>query len=114
MAWPKGVPRLPQHKPTARGRPKGIPNKLSTDIKQMVVQALSEEGGVMYLREQARENPVAFMSLVGRVIPLQVTGEGGGPIVIHWESPGDAAKAAALPLVIEHAVTEAEDEPADG
>ncbi len=42
-------------------------------------------------------------------MPLQVTGEGGGPIVIHWESPGDAAKAAALPIVIEHAA-EAEDE----
>ena len=76
----------------------------------MVVTALSEEGGVVYLRQQARENPVAFLGLVGKVLPLQVTGEGGGPIVIHWESPGDAAKAAALPLVIEHAVTEAEDE----
>ena len=112
MPWPKGVPRKPEHLPKADGLGRtGRPSKITSDIKLMVVTALTEEGGVVYLRQQARENPVAFLGLVGKVLPLQVTGEGGGPIVIHWESPGDAAKAVALPLVIEHAVTEAEDEP---
>ena len=109
MPWPKGVPRKPEHLPKADGLGRtGRPSKITTDIKIMVVTALSNKGGVAYLERQADENPVAFLGLIGKVLPLQVTGEGGGPIVIHWESPGDAAKAAALPLVIEHAVTEAE------
>ena len=112
MPWPKGVPRPNQVQPKGGSR-KGIPNKHTADIKEMVVHALSRAGGADYLLRQSEENPVAFLGLVGRVMPLQVTGEGGGPIVIHWESPGDAAKAAALPLVIEHAVTEAEAEAED-
>ncbi len=52
----------------------------------MVLKALSRVGGVRYLMKQAELNPVAFMTLVGKVLPLQVTGAGGGPIltrVIH-------------------------------
>lgn len=31
---------------------------------------------------QMEANPVAFMTLVGKVLPLQVSGEGGGPMII--------------------------------
>ena len=40
------------------------------------------EGMVNYLHRQAIENPGPFMSLLGKVIPLQVTGADGGPILI--------------------------------
>jgi hypothetical protein len=41
---------------------------------------LADAGGVKYLKESAKSNPAAFMALVGKVLPLQVTGANGGPI----------------------------------
>lgn len=63
-----------------KGRPKGVPNKATTAIKDMIVQALDKAGGVEYLVEQAEKNPGPFMSLVAKVLPTQVTGNDGGPI----------------------------------
>jgi hypothetical protein len=64
------------------GRPKGMPNKITTAVKDMVAGALEQVGGQDYLARQAEENPSAFLALVGKIIPLQVTGEGDGPLVI--------------------------------
>lgn len=64
------------------GRPKGVPNKATTAIKEMIVQALDRAGGVDYLITQADENPTAFLTLVGKVLPMQLTGDGGGPIQV--------------------------------
>lgn len=63
-----------------KGRPKGVPNKATMAIKDMVITALSKAGGVDYLVGQATDNPAAFMTLVGKVIPLQVTGADGGAV----------------------------------
>jgi len=57
------------------GRPKGAQNKVTRAIKDMVAQALDKAGGVDYLIAQAEENPTAFLTLVGKVIPLQVAGQ---------------------------------------
>jgi hypothetical protein len=65
------------------GRQPGSLNKVTGDIKTMVVGALAGVGGTEYLMRQAEENPAAFMSLVGRVLPLQVTGDGGGALRIE-------------------------------
>lgn len=54
------------------GRVKGTPNKVTADVRQMVLEALSMAGGAEYLLNQAFENPAAFMTLVGKVLPLQV------------------------------------------
>jgi hypothetical protein len=64
------------------GRPKGRQNKVTAAVKDMVAGALEQAGGQDYLARQAEENPSAFLALVGKIIPLQVTGEGGGPVVI--------------------------------
>lgn len=69
-----------------KGRPKGVPNRLAASVKGMILQALQEahkDGGAAYLREQAEKNPAAFMTLVGKVLPLQLTGEEGGPIDVR-------------------------------
>lgn len=58
------------------GRQKGTPNKLTTEVKEMILQALNEAGGVSYLVRQADNNPGPFMTLVGKVLPLQVSGSG--------------------------------------
>lgn len=63
------------------GRKKGVPNKNTTALKDMILQALANVGGADYLQKQATDNPTAFMTLVGRVLPLQVNDKGGEPRV---------------------------------
>ena len=62
------------------GRRKGTPNRVTADIKEMILAALAAKGGQKYLEKQADENPTAFLTLVGKIIPRQVTGKDGGPI----------------------------------
>ncbi len=69
---------------SGKGRPKGVPNKATTAIKDMIVQALTNVGGVDYLSRQAEENPVAFMGLVGKVIPLQSVDDAPRTITVSW------------------------------
>lgn len=59
------------------GRPKGVPNKLTSDVKAAILAAFEKAGGVAYLAKQAEENPQAFMTLLGKVLPTQtqLTGE---------------------------------------
>ena len=54
------------------GRPLGAKGKFSSDVKAMILGALSDVGGQEYLARQANANPVAFMSLLGKVLPLQL------------------------------------------
>jgi hypothetical protein len=44
-------------------------------VKEMIVEALHNKGGVEYLERQAEANPTAFLTLVGKVLPLQVAGD---------------------------------------
>ena len=67
-----------------KGRPKGARNKTTTALKEMILKALDAAGGVVYLTEQARETPSAFMALLAKVLPMQVTGEDGGAMkMVH-------------------------------
>ena len=65
------------------GRPKGSSNKVSALVKDMIIQALDDAGGVEYLVRQSAENPQAFLQLVGKVLPLQITGPEGGPLTFE-------------------------------
>lgn len=55
------------------GRAKGTPNKSTKAIKDMIEGALSDVGGRKYLAQQAIENPAAFMTLVGKILPKDLT-----------------------------------------
>jgi hypothetical protein len=66
--------------PKTGGRERGTPNKLSADVRAMILAALDRVGGEDYLAEQATANPKAFMSLLGRLIPTQVTGKDDAPL----------------------------------
>lgn len=70
-----------------KGRPKGAVNKNTAALKDMILAALDKKGGIDYLSRQADENPTAFMTLVGKVLPLQVNGPGADGehyTVIRW------------------------------
>lgn len=68
-----------------KGRPKGSKNKTTALLKDAILIAATGAGGpgglVGYLTLQAHENPAAFMSLLGKVLPLQITGEGDTPLI---------------------------------
>ena len=56
----------------------------------MILAALGKAGGEQYLLARSADQPVAFMTLVGKVLPLQLTGEGGGAIIIQATSLDEA------------------------
>jgi hypothetical protein len=72
------------------GRQKGTPNKSTQAVRDMILEALAQKGGADYLARQADENPAAFMTLVGKVLPLQVTGDSGGPLAVTWLPPSES------------------------
>ena len=45
-------------------------------------KAGGEGGMVSYLQSQASANPGPFMALLGKVLPMQVTGENGGALQV--------------------------------
>lgn len=63
------------------GRPKNVPNKINAALKDMILTALGNAGGIDYLVRQADENPTAFMTLVGKVLPLDVNNNHSGQVV---------------------------------
>lgn len=73
--------------PKTGGRKKGTPNKVSGTLKEMILTALDDSGGVEYLKRQAKENPQAFMTLVGKVLPMTMQGPGDdGSFIVKWQS----------------------------
>ena len=77
------------------GRAAGTPNKFSADLRAMILGALSDAGGRDYLTRCAAENPGPFLALLGKILPTQLAGDGGGPATIQvitgvprwWDEP---------------------------
>jgi hypothetical protein len=69
-----------------KGRPKGAANKMTRELKEMILDALDGAGGVEYLQERARDprTASAFLGLVGKVLPMTIAGTGkDGAIIIQ-------------------------------
>lgn len=69
--------KLVTRKPPAagKGRPKGSQNKATKALKDMILGALDDAGGQDYLRRQSIENPTAFMTLIGKVLPTTINAD---------------------------------------
>ena len=84
--------RMPPN--AGKGRQAGVPNKTTGALKDAILQAAAKSGGDMkgkdgligYLKRVADEDVKAFSGLLGKVLPLQITGEGGGAVVIKLSS----------------------------
>lgn len=78
-----------------KGRKKGVPNKATKALKDMILGALDEAGGQSYLSTQAQENPGAFLSLVGKVLPSTINATLANPdgtglaITVQLKKPND-------------------------
>jgi len=64
------------------GRKKGVPNKINATVREMILNALDEVGGQQWLVKQATENPVAFMALLGKILPTQVNADIQGDVAV--------------------------------
>lgn len=62
---------------TGGGSRKGRPNKVTGDLRAMILSALDEAGGAEYLTAQAADNPGAFLALVGKCLPKDIKIEAG-------------------------------------
>jgi hypothetical protein len=70
------------------GRPKGVGNKTTTALKEAILLAAEavgydgkgKDGLTGYLTLVASTDLKAFCSLLGKVLPLQVTDGDGGPV----------------------------------
>lgn len=76
---------------TARGRPKGVPNKINKTIRDAVLEAVQPgachpDGFAGWLIERSQggiEDRKIFAGVVSRVIPIEITGAGGGPVKLE-------------------------------
>ena len=73
-------------RPKTGGRVKGTPNKTTVAAKDAIAAAAEGLGGTKRLIEWAKEDPAnerAFWaSIYTKLLPLQVTGEDGGPVQV--------------------------------
>lgn len=70
-----------------RGRPAGSQNKTTRAAKDAIAEAAEKLGGVNRLvdwAKEAPENEKAFWSTIyPKLLPVQVSGEGGGPVALQ-------------------------------
>lgn len=90
---PNAAKRLPPN--AGKGREKGVPNKMTTVIRDAIREALAAEGDRLaaadssgetkpgalgYMQWLSRVEPRAFATLVGKLLPTQLTGDDGDAI----------------------------------
>ena len=57
------------------GRPKGVPNKTTTDMKVAILEAFERAGGADYLTRLAVDEPRTFVTLLAKVLPNENVNE---------------------------------------
>lgn len=73
------------------GRRAGTPNKTTALLKEAIIRAAEDVGSdgegkgklTGYCTFLAKTEPKAFAQLLGKVLPMQIAGEDGGPVVVE-------------------------------
>lgn len=80
----------PKPPAAGKGRVKGTPNKTTALLKDAIIKAaeaagenMNGKGGLVgYCTFLATKEPKAFAQLLGKVLPMQITGEDDGPLQV--------------------------------
>lgn len=56
-------------KKTGGGSRKGIPNKITQSLSEMLDGALKAKGGQAWIEQQMEKNPTAVLALLGKRLP---------------------------------------------
>jgi hypothetical protein len=83
-------PRKKRSRPEGAGRKAGLPktggrkngstNLITRDLKDAILNAFVKVGGEDYLVWLSKKNPAAFSTLLGKILPTQLTGLGDKPL----------------------------------
>jgi len=68
------------------GKPKGAVQKNTKELKDMILKALEQAGGVAYLLSCAQDEKTkgAFLALIGKVLPMTIAGTGdNGALIVE-------------------------------
>lgn len=70
------------------GKPKGALSHTTRSVKEAIELAAEGLGGKQRLIDWCKEDPknesAFWTSIYPKLLPLQVTGEGGGPLLVGW------------------------------
>ena len=82
---------MPRGRPFTKGnpgRPPGIPNKVTREIRAAIEEAFEKRGGAAYLAKLPDD---LFVRLIVRLLPIQVEGSGDDrrPIAMRWLGDDD-------------------------
>ena len=75
--------KAPQKRQKVGGRVKGTPNRVTATLKEAILLAAAgahKDGMTGYLTEQAKNNPAAFMTLLGKVLPTTLANDPTNPM----------------------------------
>lgn len=81
-----GNPNPTQAVPLPRGRPKGVPNKLTQDVRAMIQEVIDGLGGAQRMIAWAKEDPLNermfWSQVMPKVLPKEVNvgGQGDNPL----------------------------------
>jgi hypothetical protein len=89
-----------KHHEKKGGREKGTVNKTTKILKEALILAAEAEGfdgrgkeGLMgFLRQCAKREKVAFMRMLEKILPYQITGKDGGPVQMEYTSRDEIAQ----------------------
>lgn len=96
------------------GRRKGTPNKVTKEVKEAVLEALNADSGATAffkkLKNGDAQDQRTFATICARLLPKEVTGAGGAPLIPadRWTSNLDVARR--LVYILRKAEQEADDQ----
>lgn len=83
---------MAQHRLTTAGpgRPAGMPNKVTQNVKEAIERAFDTLGGASYLVHVGKTDPRTFCALLSRLLPTKLANADGSPLLAALTELTDA------------------------